>query len=66
MAALMRHNELNRGYPCDGELIATEQCTETLTVSVCLKCSTEFRYTPGSSWVEIVYPGMRRSMDLPT
>jgi hypothetical protein len=62
----MRHNELDREFPCDGELVETEQCTDILTVCFCLKCYTELRYTPGSSWVTVIYPGMLKSMDRPT
>ena len=59
----MRHNDLDRESPCDGELTETQQCTETLTVSVCLECHTEFRYTPDSDWVTTIYPGMRPWLD---
>ena len=59
----MRHNELDREFPCDGALIATQQSTETLTVMWCLVCSTEYRYEPDSDWVTVIYPGMRLSLD---
>lgn len=59
----MRHNELDPEFPCDGELIETQESTETLTVMWCLGCCTEFRFTPDSELVFIVCPGMRRSMD---
>jgi hypothetical protein len=63
----MRHNDIDREHPCDGELIElTEQCTRTLTVAVCLRCRTEFRYVPDSTLVTVIYPGMRRSFDWPT
>jgi hypothetical protein len=62
----MRHNEFDPEFPCDGELVQTEQCTDILTVCFCLKCYTELRYAPGSSWVTVIYPGMRKSMDRPT
>ena len=59
----MRHNELDRELPCAGELIETAQSTQMLTITVCLGCGTEYRYVPDSTWVEVIYPGMRRSLD---
>jgi len=61
----MRHNELDRELPCTGELIPTPQSTDALNVLMCLKCFTEIQYVPNSKWVTIIYPGMRKSMDLP-
>jgi len=62
----VRHNELDREFPCDGELIETGECTQTLVVRVCLKCFTAYRYTTDSSWVTVTYPGMRQSLDWKT
>jgi hypothetical protein len=63
----MRHTDIERAYPCDGELIElTNQCSETPTVSLCLSCGREFRYEPDSDWVTIVLPGAQRSLDRPT
>lgn len=40
----MRHTDIERDYPCDGELIElTERCTATLTVKLCFGCGREFR-----------------------
>jgi hypothetical protein len=62
----MRHNELDREFPCDGELIETQQSTETLTVVWCLPCCTEYRYALDSDWVSVIYPGMRQTLDWQT
>lgn len=60
----MRHNEFDREYPCDGELIEQAGlCTETTKVMYCWRCAIEFRYTIGSTRVTIIYPGIRNSMD---
>jgi hypothetical protein len=59
----MRHCDLDREFPCEGELIETQQCTDTLIVAVCLKCQTELRYVRGSRWITVIYPGMRKSVD---
>jgi hypothetical protein len=45
------------------EMIETPECTDAFTVLWCLGCCTEFRYTPNSDWVTIIYPGMRRFLD---
>ena len=50
----MRHNELDREFPCAGELIGTAQSTQMLTIAVCLGCGTEYKYVPDSTWVEII------------
>jgi len=60
----MRQNEFDPEFPCDGELVQTQETTDTVTVCFCLKCYTELRYTPGSTWVTVIYPGMRKSTDL--
>jgi len=63
----MRHTDLDRECPCHGELIElTDQCTPTITVSVCLRCFTEIRYKADSGWVTVIYPGMSQSMDWQT
>jgi hypothetical protein len=62
----MRHNELDREFPCNGDLIETQQSSQMLTIAVCLECGTEYRYVPDSTWVEVIYPGMRRSLNWET
>ena len=39
----MRHNEFDREFSCDGELIETQESIETVEVCFCGKCLTEFR-----------------------
>ena len=62
----MRHNELDRELQCDGDLIETAESTQMLTIAVCLGCGTEYRYVPDSTSVDVIYPGMRRSVDWET
>lgn len=60
----MLHNDLIREYQCDGELIPQpEQSTPTLRLLKCASCGTEITYTPDSSWVHIVLPGMKSDLD---
>jgi len=62
----MRHTDIERDFPCDGELIElTSQCSKALTVSLCLGCAREFRYEPDSDWVAVILPGAQRSLDRP-
>jgi len=63
----MRHTDIERDYPCDGEPIElTGQYSSTLTVSLCLSCDRGFRYEPDSEWVTVILPGAQRSSDRPS
>jgi hypothetical protein len=57
------HSQLIPEYPCDGELIPQpEQSTATLRLLKCASCRTEITYTPDSSWVHVVLPGMKSDL----
>jgi hypothetical protein len=61
----MLHSHLFPEHDCNGELIELpDRCTEKLTVTRCDVCWTELSWRVDEpSWVTVVYPGMKRSMD---
>ena len=65
---MLNHSDLFPEFGCNGELVELpERCTPTLTVRMCVLCWTEFSYVPDDGkWVNVVYPGMRQSLDWPT
>ena len=56
----MKHCDLDREFPCEGELMESQQCTDTLMVAVCLKCQTELRYVLGSDWITVIARELRQ------
>lgn len=61
----MLQSDLFPEFGCDGELIELpERCTDALAVRYCAVCWTEFRRALNNpSWVDVIYPGMKLSMD---
>ena len=64
----MLHSDLFPEFGCDGELIEIpDQCTDAVTVRYCAVCWTEFRWALSNPrWVDVIYPGMKMSMDWQT
>jgi hypothetical protein len=64
----MLHSDLFPEFGCDGELMELpERCTQLLTITRCAKCWTELSWIADDGrWVNVVYPGMKQSMDRQT
>ena len=63
--ATVLHSDLFYDFPCDGELIPVEPLsTELGMLFWCSGSGTEFTFTPGSTWVWVVYPGMRSDLEI--
>jgi hypothetical protein len=63
--ATVRHSGLFPEFPCDGELIPVDALsTESVLLFWCSGCGTEFTFTSGSTWVFVVYPGMKSDLEV--
>ena len=59
----MFHSDLFPEFPCDGELIPVKALSiERRWLYWCSGCGTEFTFTPGCTWVWVVYPGMKSDL----
>ena len=61
----MLESDLFHKFPCDGKLILVEaRSTERGRLFWCSGCATEFTFTPDSTWVWVVYPGMKSELEV--
>ena len=61
--ATVLHSDLFPEFPCDSELVPVEALsTQRVSPFWCSGCGTEFTFTPDSTWVWVVYPGMKSDL----